>query len=297
MPLAKEAAAAGLRVVGLDVDRQQGGRPQRRPFVHRRPDRRRPRAMLVSGFTATLTSPCWPDSRTIVICVPTPLDEDHRPDLSAVEGADRDRRPHLQRGHAGRAGVDHLARHHRRDRPPDPGGQRASSRASTSTSPSRPSASTRATPSTACATPQGRRRLHPAVPGPRGRLLLQVHRAGRAGQRHPRGRDGQAAGEHLPARQHRPRQRDGDLLRRARRRPLGVDRGRGHQAVRLPEVPAGPGRRRALHPRRPVTTSPTGCAGWATRSGSWSWPRRSTSGCPPTWSPACSGCSTGSARP
>ena len=40
-------------------------------------------------------------------------------------------------------------------------------------------------------------------------FYAQLDRAGRGRPRHPRGRDGQAAGEHLPARQHRARQRDG----------------------------------------------------------------------------------------
>lgn len=54
--------------------------------------------MLAAGFTATLDASVLSKSRTIVICVPTPLDEDHRPDLSAVEGATKAVAEHLQEG-------------------------------------------------------------------------------------------------------------------------------------------------------------------------------------------------------
>ena len=52
--------------------------------------------------------------------------------------------------------------------------------------------------------------------------------------------------------EHRPGQRDGDHVRQAGRGRLGGDRGRGHEAVRLHEVHAGPGHRRSLHPARPA---------------------------------------------
>src|SRR5690606_36365755 len=45
--------------------------------------------MLANGIDATLDEAILAESSTIVICVPTPLDEDHRPDLSAVEGASK----------------------------------------------------------------------------------------------------------------------------------------------------------------------------------------------------------------
>jgi nucleotide sugar dehydrogenase len=54
--------------------------------------------MLSAGFTATLDASVLAQSKTIVICVPTPLDDDHRPDLSAVEGAARTVAEHLQPG-------------------------------------------------------------------------------------------------------------------------------------------------------------------------------------------------------
>src|SRR5262245_16626603 len=98
MPLAKEATAAGLRVTGLDVDPGKvealnAGRSYIDDLTDADLD-----AMLGNGFTATLDTSVLERSGAIVICVPTPLDEDHRPDLSAVEGATRTVAEHLRPG-------------------------------------------------------------------------------------------------------------------------------------------------------------------------------------------------------
>ncbi|MCC5577221.1 nucleotide sugar dehydrogenase [Microtetraspora sp. AC03309] len=98
MPLAKEATAAGLRVAGLDVDpRKVDALNAGRSYIDDLTDADLD-AMLAGGFTATLDASVLAESRTIVICVPTPLDEDHRPDLSAVEGATRTVAQHLRAG-------------------------------------------------------------------------------------------------------------------------------------------------------------------------------------------------------
>jgi nucleotide sugar dehydrogenase len=87
MPLAKEATAAGLRVVGFEVDPNKvAALNAGHSYIDDLTDVDLEH-MLASGFSATLDESVLADSRTIVICVPTPLDEDHRPDLSAVEGA------------------------------------------------------------------------------------------------------------------------------------------------------------------------------------------------------------------
>ncbi|MEU8250078.1 nucleotide sugar dehydrogenase [Nonomuraea sp. NPDC048916] len=87
MPLAKEAVAAGLRVVGVDVDpRKVDALNAGQSYIDDLTDADLDH-MLASGFRATLDESVLAASNTIVICVPTPLDEDHRPDLSAVEGA------------------------------------------------------------------------------------------------------------------------------------------------------------------------------------------------------------------
>ncbi|MFF3440687.1 nucleotide sugar dehydrogenase [Streptosporangium sp. NPDC002721] len=87
MPLAKEATAAGLRVVGFEVDSAKvEALNAGSSYIDDLTDADLEH-MLAGGFTATLDESVLADSRTIVICVPTPLDDDHRPDLSAVEGA------------------------------------------------------------------------------------------------------------------------------------------------------------------------------------------------------------------
>src|SRR5690606_5122369 len=88
-PLAKEATAAGLRVAGLDVDPHKieelkAGRSYIDDLTDGDLD-----AMLSAGFTPTVDPSVLAGSSTIVICVPTPLDEDRRPDLSAVVNASR----------------------------------------------------------------------------------------------------------------------------------------------------------------------------------------------------------------
>ena len=44
--------------------------------------------MVGSGFVATTDPTCIGDSDVVVICVPTPLDDDGTPDLSAVKAAE-----------------------------------------------------------------------------------------------------------------------------------------------------------------------------------------------------------------
>ncbi|GLW09966.1 UDP-N-acetyl-D-glucosamine dehydrogenase [Microtetraspora sp. NBRC 13810] len=98
MPLAKEATAAGLRVVGYDVDPAKvDALNAGRSYVDDLTDADLEH-MLAGGFSATLDESVLADSDAIVICVPTPLDEDHRPDLSAVEGATKVVSRHLTAG-------------------------------------------------------------------------------------------------------------------------------------------------------------------------------------------------------
>ena len=252
------------------------------------------------------SQPCWPRASgpphdgedlgaaaAVIICVPTPLGVGRRlPTWPCRRGGGRHRRRAPPAGDAGGAGVDDLPGHHR-------GG--ASGR---------------------CSRRAGLRRRQRLPP----RLLPRAHRPGqpalraaehaeggrRAARRraptaavafyarfidtvvpasgHPRGRDGQAAREHLPPRQHRPGQRDGPVLPRAGHRPLGRDRRRSDQAVRLPGLLPRPGRGRPLHPDRPELPLATTCGpSSATRSASSSWPRRSTRRCRRT---SCSGSRT-----
>ncbi|MDF2710072.1 MAG: nucleotide sugar dehydrogenase [Nonomuraea muscovyensis] len=98
MPLAKEAVAAGLKVVGVDVDRAKvEALNAGQSYIDDLSDADLEH-MLANGFSATLDESVLSRSNTIVICVPTPLDEDHRPDLSAVEGATKSVARNLAKG-------------------------------------------------------------------------------------------------------------------------------------------------------------------------------------------------------
>ncbi|MBQ1092754.1 nucleotide sugar dehydrogenase [Streptomyces sp. B93] len=89
LPLAREATTVGLRVVGLDRDPHVvAGLNAGRSHVDdvSGDDVRR---MLAAGFTANTDDGCLARAQTVVICVPTPLDGDGGPDLSAVTSAAR----------------------------------------------------------------------------------------------------------------------------------------------------------------------------------------------------------------
>src|SRR5438477_1515136 len=99
---------------------------------------------------------------------------------------------------------------------------------------------------------QGGRRDHRHMPPGRGRDLRAGDRAARARFVDRSGGAGQDPREHVSQREHRPRERNGDRVRQARRECVGGDRRRGHEAVRIHEVHPWPRRRRALHPARPA---------------------------------------------
>ena len=98
LPLAREAALAGHRVVGLDiseevVDGLNAGRSHvddisRDDLV----------AMQAAGFTATTDVAVLSTTDTVVICVPTPLSPEGGPDLTAVRAAVRSVTRHLRPG-------------------------------------------------------------------------------------------------------------------------------------------------------------------------------------------------------
>jgi nucleotide sugar dehydrogenase len=87
MPMVREAVRNGMRVVGLDVD---PGRVERLNAGISHVDDisdGEVATLLAQGFRATSDERVLGAADTIVICVPTPLDEDRRPDLGAVIGA------------------------------------------------------------------------------------------------------------------------------------------------------------------------------------------------------------------
>lgn len=99
LPLARSAAAAGLRVVGLDrsssvVEGLNGGRSHVDDITDAEVG-----AMLERGFTASDRPEVIADAAAVVICVPTPLTEYGSPDLGAVHAAVEDIATHLRPGH------------------------------------------------------------------------------------------------------------------------------------------------------------------------------------------------------
>ena len=87
LPLAREAALAGLRVTGLDLNAQvvtglNAGRSHVDDISGEDV-----RAMLDRGFRATGDESAAGEPGTVVICVPTPLSPDSGPDLTAVRAA------------------------------------------------------------------------------------------------------------------------------------------------------------------------------------------------------------------
>ncbi len=97
---------------------------------------------------------------------------------------------------------------------------------------------------------------------------------------HARRRDGEAAREHLPRRQHRPGQRAGADVPPHGPRRVGSDRRRQDQAVRLHAVLPGPGPGRPLHPDRSRSTCRGRRSSSTSRRASSSSPASSTARCP-----------------
>lgn len=87
LPLAHEAARAGLRVLGFDISsRVVDGLNAGRSHIDDLADEEIAE-MLGGGFRATTDEAELASADAVVICVPTPLGDDGAPDLSAITGA------------------------------------------------------------------------------------------------------------------------------------------------------------------------------------------------------------------
>ncbi len=96
LPLAREASAAGLSVIGLDVNQEVvDGLNQGRSHVDDLADFD-VIEMLGRGFFVTAEASQLRCARTIVICVPTPLSTDGAPDLGPLKRAAAAIAEHLQ---------------------------------------------------------------------------------------------------------------------------------------------------------------------------------------------------------
>ena len=98
LPLAREAARAGLAVVGFDVstavvDALNGGRSHVDDVSDADVS-----TMLDTGFRATTDESELGQADTVVICVPTPLSDEGGPDLGPVRASAQVLAHHLRRG-------------------------------------------------------------------------------------------------------------------------------------------------------------------------------------------------------
>ena len=98
LPLANAASKSGVDVVGLDLNpRTVDGLNAGRSHIDDLADADIA-ALLATGFRATSDATVIADSDIVVICVPTPLDDDGRPNLSAVIGATKSIASNLTKG-------------------------------------------------------------------------------------------------------------------------------------------------------------------------------------------------------
>jgi UDP-N-acetyl-D-glucosamine dehydrogenase len=96
LPLAQEASAAGLSVIGVDVNPEVvDGLNQGRSHVDDLADSDVVK-MLGRGFFATTDASQMRRAKTIVVCVPTPLSSDGAPDLGPLRAAAASVAEHLQ---------------------------------------------------------------------------------------------------------------------------------------------------------------------------------------------------------
>ena len=263
-------------------------RPERRPVARRRPLRRRHRRMLAARL---------PRHHRRAVIATAGHDGDLRarprsptdggPDLARGESAPSTRRRAPAPGHAGGPGVDHLPGHHRRGRTPDPRGVRARRRHATSTSLLARSGSTRAT------RVYGLRNTPKVVGG------ITPACTDRAAEFYGRFVDtvvpakGTREAETAKLLENTYRHVNIALVNEMARfcHELNID---FWDVIAAPAPSRSASRRSIPAPasagtasRSTRTTCPTTCEpSWATRSGSSSWPRRSTRSMPATSSAA-----------
>ena len=255
LPLAVELARNNVPHHRLRRRRSQGERAGRRTQLHpRRAFRARGRG---GEHRACSRRPPirrrWPRPTSSTSACRRRCARPRIPDLSYVVKAVETTAAVLRQGPAHHPGVHHLSRapptrsSSPRSRP------RASRRAWTSTWRSRPSASipgnptyqTKNIPKVVGGYRRGQHRGRAAV-------LPAGGGHGGAGELHARRRDGEAAREHVPRRQHRHGERAGADVPPHGHRRVGGDRRGEDQAVRLHAVLSRPRPGRPLHPDRSV---------------------------------------------
>jgi UDP-N-acetyl-D-glucosamine dehydrogenase len=98
LPLAYEASRSGMRVFGLDTSPSVVERLSKGESHIDDIDSDQLSLMINAGFSPTVEPDCISDSEVVLICVPTPLDDDGTPDIGHIEAAAQVVSQHLQPG-------------------------------------------------------------------------------------------------------------------------------------------------------------------------------------------------------
>ena len=98
LPLAYEASRSGMRVFGLDTNPSVVERLSKGESHIDDIDSDQLSLMINAGFSPTVEPDCISDSEVVLICVPTPLDDDGTPDIGHIKAAAQVVSQHLQPG-------------------------------------------------------------------------------------------------------------------------------------------------------------------------------------------------------
>jgi UDP-N-acetyl-D-glucosamine dehydrogenase len=98
LPLALLYSEQKFRVTGFDIDQRKVDKLAKGESYIYRITEEEIRAAQTSGFTATANYTQISDMDAIIICVPTPLNEYHEPDLSFITDTTHAIAPHLRAG-------------------------------------------------------------------------------------------------------------------------------------------------------------------------------------------------------
>jgi UDP-N-acetyl-D-glucosamine dehydrogenase len=98
LPLALLLSEAGLRVTGFDIDPAKVACLNRGESYIHRIEREHILSARSSGFQATAEFARAAEVDAVLICVPTPLHEDHTPDMSYIVSTMEALAPHLREG-------------------------------------------------------------------------------------------------------------------------------------------------------------------------------------------------------
>ncbi|MFH1134931.1 MAG: nucleotide sugar dehydrogenase [Pseudomonadota bacterium] len=99
LPLGLVFAEAGFKVLGFDIDREKTDALNHgRSYIAHIPAERIAREVQAGRFEADAGFNRANEPDALIICVPTPLDQHHQPDLSFVTGTMDSLAPHLRAG-------------------------------------------------------------------------------------------------------------------------------------------------------------------------------------------------------